>query len=179
MITTLLACSPSMKGELMIVADTDLKPPGDFDTLRLEVRQGGVVLHALDYSLTTYTLPGSLGVVQGTRNDPVDVRAIAKKNGVPLLVVDVRTTVPPDRVVALPINLDAACLGMIVVKPDGSIQSTCPSGQTCNGGACVDVNVDPSTLPPYSPGRSYQDAGAPDTGDPDAGATETEGGTSS
>jgi alpha-tubulin suppressor-like RCC1 family protein len=150
----------------MLVVETNLKAPGDIDVMRIEVRQGGLVVHALDYSLTPYTLPATLGLVEGTRTDPVDVRVIARKGSNPVVVVDLRTTVPPDRVAALPVFLDAACVGKAVLDSGGDVLSTCGAGQTCKAGQCVSTLVDSSTLPNYTPGASFaSDAGVTDGGD--------------
>ncbi len=57
-----------------------------------------------------------------------------------------------ERRVALPIFLSARCAGV-----------TCAPGTSCNDGACVDLFVDPDTLPNYEPGLESRDAQVSDS----------------
>jgi hypothetical protein len=159
-----VACSAKElppKGEVVVVLTTDLNPPKDFDVAHVRVTEvddagnDGKELLDADYSFpSSVTLPATLGIIGGPDpNVRVHVRVVVRQLGKVILLRDVRTSIPQDRIAALPIGIQWLCEGdQFVVESAQGPQSKCEKDKTCIAGACQPIDVDPSTLPNYDPG---------------------------
>ena len=156
-------CStPVAPGELVMVLQTDLSLPKDVDSVQLSVLVRGdprldQVFDQLgaDGSLK---IPASLGVViqdGGDPSTPVTFRVTAFRAGVPKILREVVTTVPPDRVAALRMPVQWLCWDQVKVDDLGKASSSCPDGETCVAGSCVDKTVDASRLANYDQGQVF------------------------
>lgn len=152
----------------MLALQSDMPLPKDIDRLSIEVLVRGVRQHWSEHLLgpTQLQLPGTLALVAGSDpSSPVTVRVAAWQRTRLRLVRDVVTTVPTDRIALLQVTLEWLCDGMAREGAlPGTVQSTCPDGETCIGGECLSNVVDSSKLPDYQPGKVYGDGGTPASG---------------
>src|SRR5438105_2428516 len=122
------ACAKTLpvRGQLMVVVETNLTTPRDFDVLRVEVKLYGEVLHAVDYAVGTGSKwPASLGIVAGSApSSPVLVRVMAKQGGAVSVLREARTTIPTDRIAALPMALEQSCVDRVATTSDGDVTTT-------------------------------------------------------
>jgi hypothetical protein len=77
--------------------------------------------------------------------------------GAPLVNREALVTIPRDRIALLRIHLEWQCIGTAGSDSTqtGYVSGLCPEGTTCIGGACVDWNVDSSTLPNYDEAQVF------------------------
>ncbi|HEX2872979.1 MAG TPA: hypothetical protein VHP33_17075 [Polyangiaceae bacterium] len=162
-----LACTTTTtepkRGELVLVLQTDLSVPKDVSSLRVEVLTSGRVQFAQTYLIgpaPELQLPGALSIVAGDNPaDPVSIRILARQvpdgadgdQGVPRVLREIITTVPPDRTAMLPVTLHWLCADekSLDVSSSGEVSSACGEGQTCVAGSCVAKEVDSATLPDF------------------------------
>jgi hypothetical protein len=151
------------QGGLELVVATNLDVPRYFDTLRVEVSQvlDGTPHLWLDNEWPVpsadATLPTTFLIRAGaSANEVALVRVSATSHAgpsgqaAPVLVREVRISVPTNRVAEVPIVLGSACYG--AVDADGA--TLCPPGESCDpaSGGCGSIDVDVTTLPTYTPG---------------------------
>jgi hypothetical protein len=153
--------SPAASG-LMLVIDTDLAPGKDFDRLEVEVRPpaGNVdytkVFSEFGQPGLPLSFPTTLAVVDRSRGaESVTVRVSIGRAGLdvspvgkPLVLREIVTTMPTDRVALLRVHLEWLCIGTAGAKPD-YVEGLCPEGETCLGGKCENWTIDSAALPTY------------------------------
>lgn len=161
---SLAACgsdAPAPAG-LMLAIDTDLAPGKDFDRLEVEVRppagykQYSQVFSEFGQPGLPLSFPTTLAVIDDNRgSESVTIRVSIGKSGLenspvgkPLVLREVVTTMPTDRVALLRIHVEWLCIGTAEAKPD-YVEGLCPEGFTCLGGKCEDWAIDSRTLPTY------------------------------
>jgi hypothetical protein len=157
--------SPAQTG---IVAEitTDLRVPGELDEVRVSITDAaGSTLYQQAFALAAgagtqaYALPLRVGVQpQGSTASRFRIEAIGRLAAANVVSRSATLTFVSGRVLLLPLPLLATCR-----------QVTCTqAGETCrDDGTCAPDAVDPTRLPPYSPGS---DAGPPpDARDGEAG----------
>jgi hypothetical protein len=178
-VVTSLGCTTTKqepkRGELVLFIQTDLSVPKDVSSVRVEVVENGRVQFAQSYSLGPAPLlqmPATLSIVAGEDPaDPVSIRILARQGrvggdadgGVPRVLREIVTTVPPDRSALLPITLQWLCADeKSLVVEDGEVSTACGEGETCVAGTCQEQAVDSSTLPDLD--VRVTDGTAPDSG---------------
>ena len=153
------------RSAIVIGIRTDMKVPADFDSFHLEVSQNAIAQFTADFAIANNPLPTSLticasdalcnGVVKGDLPPgkivaldaaaKVTITLVGMSRGKATTVRVARTSLVANRVLALPLVMEDACRGQVDDK--GSvITSSCPSDQSCVGGTCASLDVDPSTL---------------------------------
>ncbi|MGH7435868.1 MAG: hypothetical protein ACRENE_09350, partial [Polyangiaceae bacterium] len=153
-------------GELIVVIDADVALPKDIDSFRLEVLHGagGPLLYGQDFEVPSQThLPATLAVEAGPGDNHVDVRVIGSKGSTAKVLREAVTTVPVARQATLRMPLQWLCYGQVTTQ-DTTIESTCPSGQTCAEGTCTSDVVDSATLPSYAPAQVFGGGAGPGSG---------------
>lgn len=144
----LAGCNAKKNTELVVSVQSDVPVPKDLDAVKIQVLRAGVEIESREFPVGAgqQPLPGTLGVVSG--GDPsqsVDVIVTGKFQSTTRVIRHVRTTFVKDAAVMLPIPLRFACFD----TPD------CGEGQTCVGGACKAIDVDPATLRAWDPARVF------------------------
>ncbi len=159
------ACSsepPPASAGLMLVVDTDLAPGKDFDRLQIEVKPpAGNVEYSKVFSEfgqpgLPLSFPTTLAVVDRNRGaESITFRISIGKSGLenspvgkPLVLREIVTEMPTDRVALLRVHLEWMCIGTAGAKPD-YVEGLCPEGGTCLGGRCQDWTIDSKSLPTY------------------------------
>ena len=141
----LLGCEAD--GRLLVVVGSDLDVPEELDRVRISVSRSlgpddPVTAHDFPVRLEgvddpgRFELPFSLAIAprDDDRDSPIVVTAEGFAQGAEdTPVVTTRRVVsgfPADRVLLLPMFLSRSC-----------VEVSCPAGQTCADGACIDENV--------------------------------------
>ena len=161
MVALVAACDggTARQGGVILVFDSNLRPPRDFDAIHVEIRHGGPE-PIYDNDSPVKSLPQTFGVFAGgDLTVPVVIHTVALLRGQPRVTRDARTLVPRDRVVSLPMYFDAVCIGIV-----------CLDDLTCNAGVCNDDDVDSDELPDYTPAPA-SDAGCAASCGADAGTS--------
>ena len=163
--TTAADTPPPPRSALVIGIRTDLTTPDELDALHLEISQNGITQLENDFDIASHPLPTSLticatdalcnNVVSGflppgkivalDKSAPITITLVGLLGGHPITVRVARTTLVPNRVLALPLTIDAACVGQVSNQGKG-VSSSCPADQSCIAGTCTTVDVDPSLL---------------------------------
>lgn len=94
-------------------------------------------------------MPTTLAVVdKNLGSEPVTFRISVGKSGLgnspvgrPLVLREVVTTMPTNRVDLLRLHLEWMCIGTAEAKPD-YVEGLCPERTTCLGGKCEEWTVD-------------------------------------
>ena len=157
----LFACAATAckaPGEVMMVVQTDMALPKDIDTVELKVSVPSQVAFDTPFSpvgaASSLLIPASLAVDLGSNADtttPVTFQVIGSQAHTLRIVLESVTTVPSSNVVTLAMPLQWLCLNQAQIDPSTSEPvSTCPTGQTCVAGSCVDATVDSAKLPAYT-----------------------------
>jgi hypothetical protein len=147
---------------LMLVIDTDLAPGKDFDRLQIEVRppagsaEYSKVFSEFGQPGLPLSFPTTLAVLNRSRGaESVTFRVSVGKSGTenspvgkPLILREVVTQMPTDRVALLRIHLEWLCIGTAGARPD-YVEGLCPDGETCLGGKCEAWGIDSQALPTY------------------------------
>lgn len=163
------------RGELVLYLQTDLSIPKDVSSIRVEVLKTGRVQFAQTYLVGPSPLlqmPATLSIVAGDDpSEPVSIRILARQvpkgadgdQGVPRVLREIVTTVPPNRSALLPVTLQWLCAdGKSVVVSGDQVSNACGEGETCIAGACETQDVDSSTLADFDP--KVTEGTAPDSG---------------
>jgi hypothetical protein len=140
-----------------VVVDTDFAIPGELDSIAVEITgpQGTTETERTTLG-SRAPLPLTLGVVPSSALlGPIDVVAIGGRGADEIARRHQRVTLVHGETRMLLLHLSAACR-----------EVTCPFGQTCSETGCVDIEIDPVALPPWtgSPPRLGEgaDGGVPD-----------------
>ncbi|HNS98228.1 MAG TPA: formylglycine-generating enzyme family protein [Polyangiaceae bacterium] len=153
---TLTNCSPDQepaKGQLMLVVQTDMPIPKDVDSIRIEISAYGNLLFGNNYAVgpSRLLIPATLAIVAGEQETlPIHIRLTSFQESRPRTLREAVTTVPKDRIGTLRLPIQWLCDGQVKMV-NGQVESTCPLGQTCVAGQCMDNKVDSSHLEAYSP----------------------------
>jgi hypothetical protein len=165
--TVFAACkAKKAPGELVVAIDSDLTPGVDFDELHVDVVSQGVTppdfptIKEFGQRTQPYSFPMTLAIVSnGDPRTKVQIRVAAGRStgghsvvGIPLLLREITTSVPVDRVALLRVHLEWLCVGYAKENPapDTYVEGNCPvDGLTCVAGECVDFALDSTTFPDY------------------------------
>lgn len=163
------------RGELVLYLQTDLSIPEDVSSLRVEVVKTGRVQFAQTYLIGPSPLlevPATLSIVAGDDpSEPVSIRILARQvapgadgdDGVPRVLREIVTTVPPNRSALLPITLQWLCADeKSLTVDDGEVSNACGEGETCVAGSCEPQAIDSSTLADFD--ARVLDGQAPSSG---------------
>lgn len=154
---SLLGCKseePGPGGGLRVTVQTELAVPKDVDHLRFEARQFGRLLQESEAEIgaDALLLPAVFDVAGTGNSDPVLLRAVASKDGVPRIQRDAVTPIPSAYVGSVSLTLSFLCDG--TAESDGS--STCQlDSDTCILGSCEDAAVTPETRPEPEDSRCF------------------------
>jgi len=163
------ACSNQPNGALVVAVETDVPLPKDVDTIEIQVEADGSVQFDNPYAVGSGHLlvPATLTLLPGsTVGEPVTIRLLAYQGNTVRMLRQTITTVPTTRVATLLMPIQWLDFGMTTggsVMNASGVESTCPSGQTPDEGACVNDTVDATTLPEYSAAAVF--GGGDGTGD--------------
>lgn len=162
-LTLAFACTTTKqerkRGELVLYLQTDLSIPKDVSSIRVEVLQSGRTQFAQSYLIGAAPLlemPAALSIVAGDDPaEPVSIRILARRvakgadadDGVPRVLREIITTVPPDRSALLPVTLQWLCADekSLVVSGD-EVSTACDEDETCIAGRCEPQTIDSSQL---------------------------------
>jgi len=163
-----VACSEEVvRGQLMIVIDSDFpvatgttnpsrqNPHIDRFSLAVFVDDGtGGDLIAERQTFRPdrdISLPEVIAVGNQDTENPTPVRLdiVALAGNQPLGIQTVRTQIPADRLARLDVQMQWLCRAFVKEGLSG-FESTCATGQTCLGGACVDARVAEADLLTFS-----------------------------
>jgi hypothetical protein len=137
--------------ELVIIVDSDLVVASELDRVRITVTGPSGMDAQAEQALAPGTgpeLPLTLGVSPaGESLGPIDVVAEGMLGDDVVVARSARTMLLTGESLALYLFLPRDCRGV-----------TCPTGETCSENGCVPVEIDPSTLPPWT-GSVRRDAG--------------------
>ena len=154
-----LACNADDPTQIVVLVDTDLAVPGELDRFRLQVEFRGQAHADHTYPLTpgsagAASLPGTFTVVAGEDlASLVTVEVTGQKGSNVVVRRTARTRFSEGEALLLRLTLQRAC-----------VSKSCPKGQTCKAGLCASDEVDPATLPRYSPDKVLLDGGPRDAG---------------
>ncbi len=140
----------SSHGGLMLVFRSNMIAGKDFSTIRVQVLHDNQPVFDQTYPVgKEHEIPATLAVVGKDAAEIVTVRAaaIAADNSV-RVVREAITTIPDHRVAVLEMYLDWLCVGKVRTGPNGP-ESSCPEGNTCSAGACVDAHLGSDALPDF------------------------------
>lgn len=170
-VAALASCSSKPKGELMIVVDTDVAAGANFDKFEINITNNNYTASFNEFGSAglPHNFPATFAIVNdGSLGAPLHLRVYAglqgaglTRVGAPLILREVVTTLPTDRVVALRLRLEWACVGNAYDKggADHYVESRCTEGTTCIAGSCVDWAIDSATLPTYSDAEVFGGGG--------------------
>ncbi|MBK8170560.1 MAG: hypothetical protein IPK60_09475 [Sandaracinaceae bacterium] len=147
----LLCGCASTVTEIAVAVDTDLAIPGELDqiTLRVDGADGLTATSVTNLDPAALNLPLKLRV--STQADDLNGPVVFTATGlvsdgaetdpmkVAVVATIVRTHFVEGKSVLLRMLLTRACIG-----------TTCPDGQTCSEGSCIDATVDSTMLPPFT-----------------------------
>lgn len=139
--------------ELLVVVDSNLRVPGEIDTVQIQVSgvAGGTQSSSgrLVAGSGSGSLPRTLAVVhEGGPLGPIEVRAQALLGTTLVLERRARVSFVQGEVRVLRLELDADCLGV-----------TCAGDTTCAHGACAAIAVPESELPRWTGEVPHRDGG--------------------
>ena len=156
---------------LMLALRTDMSIPQGVSSMRIEVLTNGVPKLANEYFLgpapDKTSLPGTLALLPPSDPKlPVLIRVIARtEQGKAVVLREVTTTVPDDRLVMLPIGIQWLCWDSVVEDASNPTEpkfsnKECDPDKTCIAGSCQTKQVDSATLAPYDPTQIFGGAKA-------------------
>jgi hypothetical protein len=156
----LVGCA-SPATQLIVVVDTDLRIPGELDSLEIVVTPEGGEARSREEMLDGSDLgPFTLGIApSGESLGPIHVEAIGRLGDSLVVERDARVSLVRGETLTLILHLARACIG-----------ASCPAGTTCvETGECEDI--DAPTILPWTgrPPRLFEDAAVPVDGGSDAG----------
>lgn len=140
--------------ELLLVVDTDLRVPDQLDRLDVHVEGPAGVAQDTSAALAddNNPLPRSVALVhEGGPLGPVHATVRGTLAGVVVLTREARLSFIAGKTLVLPMHLTSRCVGV-----------TC-GDLTCSEAGCTSIDIDPSTLLPYTgqePRLSVLDGGS-------------------
>lgn len=137
-------CSASAPTRIVVIVESDLAVPERLDAVRFTIDAtaiGGAVQAREVSSLRPESLPLVLPVVHEAGGEgPITVRVAGLHAGAEIVERSARLSFVPGRAIALRVRLEAACAWR---------ERPCDGAKTCVRGACVEPDVDPSSLPEW------------------------------
>lgn len=155
------ADEPPVRGQLMVVLQTDMSLPKDVTKVKIQIKRDGQLYHDKDYVIAPgqkwiAKLPGTLAVVASVDNPTprVEVIVIGLRNTEARVFAKSVTTIPENRTATLFVPIQWLCEGFVRVLPgEAGVESSCSESggkeRACRAGACELVTVDESTLDDY------------------------------
>jgi len=141
----------------MVIVTSD--DPEALSYVEIDVEQDGTRRFHNEYHVPDeLELPTTIAVVSnGQPTTQVTLKIVAWQDSEKKVPLDRRdaivTQIPNDRVTKLTVVLSSRCSSKVTVNRDGEVESSCASGQTCDGkGECKSAEVKASSLPSYVPG---------------------------
>jgi len=148
--------------QVMVVVDSDLDVPDEVDAVRIDITSPTGEFRRANAQLTgprSMPLPRSLGIVhRGGPLEPLVVTVTGSVGGTDVIQRRARTGFVESETVVLRMDLLRSCL-----------EVPCPVDQTCTANGCQGIDVDPTTLPPWTGTAGRLDASGMDGGPEDAG----------
>lgn len=174
--TACKADDPEVRGQLMVVLQTDMSLPKDVTQVKILVKLGGKPYHDKNYIIApgedwVTKLPATLAVVASV-DDPtprVEVTVIGLRSKEARVFAQAVTTIPEERTATLFVPIQWLCDGQVEELPkDAGYVSSCEPkngrAQVCRAGSCVDVTVDEDDLKDYDPSDVFGGADEPKNG---------------
>lgn len=156
---------PPVRGQLMVVLQTDMSLPKDVTQVKIQIKRDGKLYHDKNYIVAPgeswiAKLPGTLAVIASV-DEPtprVEVVVIGLRGTEARVFAKSVTTIPERRIATLFVPIQWLCEGQVKKLTgngdDAVFESTCsPSGgkeRACRTGSCEIVEVDESTLKDYA-----------------------------
>ena len=156
-------CSRTTKpaAGLMLIVSSELQAPSQFDAFEFELSQAAGTSWKLIEN-QTYLVPSEAKLPATIAIDPspsgnqeVLIRVIALLAGAPVVLREVQTQVPTNRVAELRLVIGVLCEGDVTrVGAEGDVESKCASGESCQPatGSCGPNLVESRDPPPVRPG---------------------------
>ena len=147
LLVVLSGCSADKATEVVVSIATDLRVPVDMDELRLKVQHLAKTVDKL-YDLNPahvshLKLPATIGLVAGQFEDkPMLITITGRHKGKDLVERRARLPWAHQRILLLRMNLLRSCVARV---------PSCSSEETCTEDGCKPIDVDPNTLPDYTP----------------------------
>jgi hypothetical protein len=175
-ITACKADDPPVRGQLMVILQTDMSLPKDVTQVKILVKRGGTPYHDKNYIIApgedwVTKLPATLAVVASVE-DPtprVEVTVVGLRRAEARVFAQAVTTIPERRTATLFVPIQWLCEGQVRELPrDAGYVSSCePKGNdvyACRAGTCENVTVDEEDLDDYDPSDVFGGADDPKNG---------------
>jgi hypothetical protein len=132
----------STDGSIIVGVTTDLQPGIDFDQLGVEVQVNGVTTESKAMPIGAGSFPLEIPVnnIKGGQLVEVDLKALT--HGATLVERTQSTNAVAGKTLLLQMPLNRTCVTTAAPQ--------CTSMETCAGGHCIGVFVDPKMLPAYT-----------------------------
>jgi hypothetical protein len=152
------ADEPPIRGQLMVVLQTDMSLPKDVTQVKIQIKRDGKLYHDKNYVVAPgdnwiAKLPGTLAVVASVDQPTprVEVVVIGLRQSEARVFAKSVTTIPERRTATLFVPIQWLCEGEVRKLPgDAGYESTCsPSDgeeRACRAGSCELVEVEESSL---------------------------------
>jgi hypothetical protein len=152
------ADEPPLRGQLMVVLQTDMSLPKDVTQVKIQIKVDGKLYHDKNYVIARgedwiTKLPGTLAVVASVDEPtpPVEVVVVGLRGSEARVFAKSVTTIPERRTATLFVPIQWLCDGQVKELPAGAgFESDCSpaSGKerACRAGSCVSVEVEESSL---------------------------------
>jgi hypothetical protein len=137
----LYGCDPVPATEVIIEVDTDLDVPEELNALTIEVLDPTYDTRDVTRDIPNVEhLPATLGLVHYEGElGPFVVTAIGRRGGMARVDRTASFFFVPERTLVLPLRLLYDCL-----------YQDCPQGETCTENGCASIDIDSSTLEPWT-----------------------------
>lgn len=175
-LTACKADDPQVRGQLMVILQTDMSLPKDVTQVKILVKVGGKPYHDKNYIIApgedwVTKLPATLAVVASVE-DPtprVEVTVVGLRSREARVFAQAVTTIPESRTATLFVPIQWLCEGQVETLPQSAgYASSCEpkdgKAQACRAGTCVDVTVDEEDLKDYDPSDVFGGSDDPDLG---------------
>lgn len=175
-LTACKADEPPVRGQLMVILQTDMSLPKDVTQVKILVKVGGTPYHDKNYIIApgedwVTKLPATLAVVASV-DDPtprVEVTVVGLRSREARVFAQAVTTIPESRTATLFVPIQWLCEGQVETLPQGAgYASSCEPkdghAQACRAGTCEDVTVDEEDLKDYDPSDVFGGSDDPDLG---------------
>ncbi len=175
-LTACKADEPPVRGQLMVVLQTDMSLPKDVTQVKILVKRGGKPYHDKNYIIApgenwVSKLPATLAVVAAVDDPtpPVEVTVVGLRKAEARVFAQAVTTIPERRTATLFVPIQWLCEGQVRSLPqDAGYVSTCePKGgdaYACRAGTCENVEVEEGDLKDYDPSDVFGGADDPKEG---------------
>jgi hypothetical protein len=150
---------PRPRGQIMVVLQTDMSLPKDYDRIHLQVSVRGELRHSQTYAVPPSgktRLPATFAIVASDEPAlPVEVQVTGIQGDEARVFAKVVTTVPRERVVTLEVPIQWLCEDSVTELDDGVYVSNCSpengEDRACRAGTCQSTKVNSKDLPDYKP----------------------------